>query len=174
MAKKPRIWETPKEGNFGNSIYNVKDLVEKYKLQIDVCCTPENRVKECPAFFSLDVGIDGLKQEWILNGWMNPMHFEQEKWVRKAIESVIKHGITMVCLLRVDTSIIYFRNLVMGIDTNDMPVDIGCHRELHYIEGRVKYWENGAPLPPHDRPPFASCLCIYEPRGKNAWHKSAL
>ena len=164
-----RIWETPKEGPIGNSDFIVADLVEKYKLQIDVCCTPENRVKQCPAFFSLDVGIDALKQKWILNGWMNPPYDEQEIWVRKAISSVIENKITMVCLLRVDTSIIYFRNLVMGIDRVGFPVDIGCHRELHFIEGRIKYWENNMPRPPHDRPPFASCLTIYSPREKNPW-----
>lgn len=161
MVKK--TWETPKEGLIGRSSYTIQKLVNDYDLMIDVCCTNENRVTQCPAFFSLDAGLDGLKQEWMMNCYMNPPYNDQKTWVAYAVSQVIKNKITVVALLRVDTCITYFRKYVMGIDDNNLPIDIGCSRYTSYIPGRVKYWMNGNALSPKDRPPFASCFVIFKP-----------
>jgi hypothetical protein len=61
--------------------------VEKFDL--DVCCSDEN----IPALrYNKKCEVDGLATEWRGVCFCNPPFKEAQKWVRKAVEQVKKHG----------------------------------------------------------------------------------
>ena len=73
-----------------------------YRFTTDVCAVADNA--KCLHFFSPE--MDGLKQEWIGNCWMNhPYGRTIGKWMKKAYESSL-NGATVVCLVpaRTDTA----------------------------------------------------------------------
>ncbi len=59
-------------------------LNEHYRFDVDVCALPENA--KCERYYTPDV--DGLKQDWTGNCWMNPPYGREiGEWLRKAYES---------------------------------------------------------------------------------------
>jgi len=159
---KEKIFETPKTGKFGNSPWGLDDFVSGLALIIDYAATKDNKC--CAGWCGLDVGIDAFQVQWLQNGWLNPEYKNQQKWLRYALKQVQEHGRTFALLLRVDTSVDYFQKLVMNINPDmtsyNGPELEGVMRKVLWINGRIQYWQDGKPLPPHRRPPFASCVYI--------------
>jgi hypothetical protein len=89
--KKSDNWRTPKK------IYS--DLNKEFHFDFDPCPYP------LP-------GFDGLTVDWGSCSFVNPPYSETEKWVRKALLEYNK-GKTVIMLLRLDASTIWFRDLVL-------------------------------------------------------------
>lgn len=119
------MWETPQH------VFN--ELNKEFQFDIDVCAVKENA--KCAVFFSPE--IDGLKQEWKGTCWMNPPYGRQiHLWVKKAYESSLKDGVTVVCLLPARTDTKWWHDYCMK-------------GEIRFIKGRLKFGDgkNSAPFP---------------------------
>lgn len=88
--KKTDNWRTPKE------IYS--DLDREFSFNFDPCPYPRS-------------DFDGLNIEWKSCNFVNPPYSETGLWVKKAIDEY-KKGKTVVMLLRLDASTIWFRSLI--------------------------------------------------------------
>ena len=91
-----QTWETPQD------LFDKLDSV--FNFELDVCAVPST--SKCNKYFTPE--IDGLKQNWKGNCWMNPPYGrEQIKWVNKAWEETKKHGSNVMCLIpaRPDTKV---------------------------------------------------------------------
>jgi phage N-6-adenine-methyltransferase len=116
-------WETPQW------LFDELDCV--FHFVTDVCATDDN--KKCDRFF--DEKIDGLKQHWVGNCWMNcPYGRAIGSWVKKAYDS--KEACT-VCLLPARTDTKWWQNYVMKADV------------IKFLKGRLKFGggQNSAPFP---------------------------
>lgn len=118
------LWSTPQK------------LFDQYGsgLKIDVCAWPENA--KCSKYFS--PRVDGLKQDWNEDFWMNPPYGREiGKWVKKACEESIKHCVRGVCLLPSRTDTAWFHDWVLG------------KGEIEFLRGRLKFGDskNSAPFP---------------------------
>jgi len=129
MSSKDMTWETP------------QDLFDKlnkvFNFEIDVCAVPETA--KCNIYFTPE--IDGLKQKWVGNCWMNPPYGrEQIKWLEKANQE----NATIVCLIpaRPDTKVwheVIFKNA----------------KAICFIKGRLKFGGS------KDSAPFPSALIVF-------------
>jgi phage N-6-adenine-methyltransferase len=103
------------------SLFN--PLKEEFDLQIDVCANKENY--KCDTYFTEE--IDGLKQEWKGNCWMNPPFSRSlNKWVKKAHDDALKHGGTKVCLVPVRANTKWWEEVVKDA-------------EIRFIIGEVNF-----------------------------------
>jgi phage N-6-adenine-methyltransferase len=134
FSSKSTEWETPQ------SLFDKLNSV--FKFETDVCATAENA--KCKKFFSK--AENGLEQDWTGVCWMNPPYGREiSKWVKKAYESAVKNGATVVCLLpaRVDTSW-WHKYCIKG--------------EVFFIKGRLKFGNS------KNSAPFPSALVVFRPR----------
>lgn len=125
-------WETPQE------LFD--ELDNEFNLILDPCCTREN--VKCINYFTKE--IDGLKQDWKWNVFMNPPYGKEiGKWMKKAYEESQK-GITVVCLVpsRTDTRWWW---------------DYAMKGEIRFIKGRLKFKQNGK----SNSAPFPSAIVIF-------------
>jgi len=88
--KKSDNWRTPE------NIY--KDLDREFHFDFDPCPYPK------PSW-------DGLKIDWGNSNFVNPPYSETGLWVKKAIKEYKKNK-SVVMLLRLDASTIWFRSLI--------------------------------------------------------------
>lgn len=119
------MWETPQ--------HVFDELNQEFRFDVDVCATKENA--KCATFFSPE--MDGLKREWEGTCWMNPPYGRQiHLWVKKAYESSLKNGVTVVCLLPARTDTKWWHDYCMK-------------GEIRFIKGRLKFGDgkNSAPFP---------------------------
>ena len=87
----------------------------------------------CP-LFGKENGPDGLTIEWGQRNYVNPPYnrHDKPKFIKKAFEEY-KKGKLVVMLIPVCTS------------TKDFHKIIKVHATVEFIEGRIKFWENGNP-----------------------------
>ena len=87
-------WATPQD---------LFDTLNKiFKFETDVCASADNT--KCANYFT--EADNGLAQEWKGVCWMNPPYGRKiGDWMKKAYESKVNNGATVVCLVpaRVDT-----------------------------------------------------------------------
>lgn len=127
FKSKSMEYETP------NEIF--EPLQKEFDLQLDVCATHENH--KCKKFMTKE--IDGLKQAWNENFWMNPpFGREIKKWVQRAYEQSEKHNVTGVLLLPVRCNTLWWHKYI--IDTK---------AEVRFLKGEIKFndCERGLWLP---------------------------
>ena len=161
METKEGRYETPKTGRLGSSIWSLKFLIEEFKLKVDYAATASNTC--LPEFISKEQ--DAFERAWLENGYLNPQYDQQELWVRYAIGQVLQHKITIVMLLRWDTSAIYIQERLKGNDATTLePLVLSYDVEIREITGRVRFWENGKPPEKGKRPLFASAIVIVSPK----------
>lgn len=131
------MWETPR--------HVFDELNQEFRFDIDVCATKENA--KCATFFSPE--MDGLKQEWEGTCWMNPPYGRAiGDWVKKAYESSLKNGVTVVCLLPARTDTKWWHDYCM-------------RGEIRFIKGRLKF-EGGK-----NSAPFPSAIVIFGEKSKD-------
>lgn len=119
------LWSTPQD------FY--EKLKQEFDFQVDVCALPENA--KCDKYFT--PGEDGLQQEWIGICWMNPPYGRRiSLWVKKAYESHVNNGATVVCLLPARTDTKWWHDYCMK-------------GEIRFVKGRLKFGgsKNSAPFP---------------------------
>ena len=131
------MWETPQ--------HVFDELNQEFRFDIDVCATKKNT--KCATFFSPE--MDGLKQEWEGTCWMNPPYGRAiGDWVKKAYESSLKNGVTVVCLLPARTDTKWWHDYCM-------------RGEIRFIKGRLKF-EGGK-----NSAPFPSAIVIFGEKSKD-------
>lgn len=125
FSSKNVVWETPR------ALFNRLDAV--FRFTLDVCATPDNA--KCRQFFSET--DDGLAQEWTGTCWMNPPYGRTiGQWVKKALDSSIRGGATVVCLLPARTDTAWWHDYCMA-------------GTIAFIRGRLKFGgsKNSTPFP---------------------------
>jgi phage N-6-adenine-methyltransferase len=119
------LWATPQDFfDQQNSLYGPFD--------VDVCASADNA--KCDVYF--DQAIDGLKQAWTGNCWMNPPYGREiSKWMKKAYESA-GAGTVVVCLVPARTDTRWWH-------------DYAIKGDVVFIKGRLKFGgaKNSAPFP---------------------------
>jgi phage N-6-adenine-methyltransferase len=132
------------ENNRWSTPQNLFDsLNEEFDFNLDVCAEQWNH--KCSMYFSPD--IDGLKQLWTGNVWMNPPYGREIKhWVQKAYEESQKvYCNHVVCLIPSRTETEWFQ-------------DYCLKGEVRFIRGRIHFTNfNGK----SGRPRFGSALVIF-------------
>jgi phage N-6-adenine-methyltransferase len=125
MSSNTDKWETPQD------FFNQLDAI--FHFELDVCALPENA--KCKQFFTPDQ--DGLSQEWKGVCWMNPPYGREiGKWMKKAYETGVRGGGTVVCLVPARTDTAWWHDYAMkGF--------------IWFIRGRLKFGgsKNSAPFP---------------------------
>lgn len=125
-------WETPRE------LFEALDSF--YHFDLDVCATEENA--KCGSYYTKEE--DGLSREWRGVCWMNPPYGREiGKWVRKAYESAMKPGTTVVCLLPARTDTGWWHDYVCAGASG-----------VSFLRGRLCFSGRG-------RAPFPSALVVF-------------
>lgn len=130
-------WCTPQE------LYN--ELNNEFNFVADVAATEKN--KKVPFCYTPE--IDGLKQSWVLGGFVfcNPPYNEIKKWVKKAYEENQK-GARVVMLIPARTDTTYFHDYIYN------------KTEIRFLKGRLKFTdENG--VKGNTNAPFPSMIVIW-------------
>ena len=130
-------WETPQ--------WLFDQLDEEFHFTIDVAANQENH--KCDRYYTAE--DDGLSKSWEGETvWLNPPYgIEARKWVKKAYEESLKHGITVVMLIPARTDTKWFHQYIYG------------KVEVRFLKGRLKFGEAKNPAP------FPSMICVW--RGKH-------
>ena len=137
FSSKSDQWATPQH------LFDV--LNAEFNFDLDVCATEFDA--KCNHFYSPE--IDGLKQEWHGNCFMNPPYSEIRTWIKKASYESKEHGSTVVCLVPART------------DTKWMQ-EICCDAyEIRLIKGRLHF--NESP----NSAPFPSCIVVFKPHKRD-------
>lgn len=108
-------------------------LDTEFNFTLDVCASEQNT--KCEEYF--DVELDGLKQDWTGNCWMNPpFNKALSKWVIKAKNEFLKHNSLVCCLIPVRSNTVWWKQ-VCG------------YAEIRFIIGEVNFndLERGLWLP---------------------------
>ena len=132
FSSKDQTWETPQD--LFDKLNNV------FEFELDVCATDETA--KCNKYFTPE--IDGLKQEWKGNCWMNPPYGrEQIKWIEKAYNES-QNDAKIVCLIpaRPDTRV--WQNIIFPNAST-----------ICFIRGRLKFGGS------KDSAPFPSALIVF-------------
>lgn len=125
MSSNTDLWETPQD------FFDRLDA--EFHFDLDVCALPENA--KCKRYFTPTQ--DGLLQDWRGVCWMNPPYGRKiGLWVRKAYETAVSGGGTVVCLLPARTDTAWWHDYAMK-------------GEVRFIRGRLKFGgsKNSAPFP---------------------------
>ena len=126
-------WETPD--------FLFRALDDEFGFTVDVCATWEN--KKMSYFFSPQQ--DAFRRDWKGVAYMNPPYSRGiDRWLAKAIKSVVDNQATVVCLVPSRT------------DTNWW-FDYARLAEVRFLKGRLQF-EGG-----NSSAPFPSALLIYRP-----------
>ena len=116
------------------------ELNNEFHFELDVCANEYNH--KCERYF--DEEMDGLKQEWKGMCYMNPPYGRQiGNWVKKAYESVVGGGTTVVCLLPSRTDTKWWHDYCMK-------------GEIRFLKGRLKFNDGKNPAP------FPSAIVIFK------------
>lgn len=111
------IYSTPQ------SLFN--HLNNEFHFTLDVCANSDNA--KCEKYFTEE--IDGLKQNWIGNCWMNPPYNRNLKiWMNKAQEESQKHGSLICCLIPVRSNTLWWKKVCFN-------------SEIRFIIGEVNFNE---------------------------------
>ena len=118
-------WATP------NDLFAKLD--ERYNFTLDVAASATNA--KCKNYFTQEQ--NGLEQEWNGVVWCNPPYGRGIKdWVRKAYESHLSNGATVVLLLPARTDTAWFH-------------DYALKGKVEFLRGRLKFGNSktAAPFP---------------------------
>lgn len=136
-------------------------LHERFNFTIDVAAAAHNT--KCQRFYDFDA--DGLAQSWAGERvWCNPPYSDIRPWVEKAWDES-RHAPAIVMLLPANrTEQAWWQDLVEPYrDRPKYPLSV------EFIRGRVRFIRPGkTEVGPNERPPFGSCLLIWEGRGSSA------
>lgn len=133
FSSKTDLWSTPQ------SYFNV--VAKEFAFTTDVCALPDNA--KCDHYFSPEQ--DGLKQVWTGVCWMNPPYGRKiGEWIKKAYDSAIKDGATVVCLVPARTDTRWWHDYAMRGD-------------IRFIKGRLKFGDASV------NAPFPSALVVFRP-----------
>lgn len=136
MSSATDLWETPQE------FFDKLDA--EFHFELDVCALPENA--KCKKYFTPEQ--DGLLQEWRGACWMNPPYGRQiGAWMKKAYDSTVYGGTTVVCLVPARTDTAWWHDYAM-------------RGEVRFVRGRLKF--GGA----KNSAPFPSAVVIFDGRDK--------
>lgn len=130
-------WSTPAE------IFD--PLNEEFHFTLDVCAQPWNA--KCDNFLSPEIcGLTG--SSWQGTCWINPPYGRGiGQWIRKAYESSLIYGSTIVCLLSARTETAWWHDYCMK-------------GEVRFVRGRIHFTdENGKT----GRPRFGNAVVIFRP-----------
>tara|TARA_R110000824_G_C15211598_1_gene676652 strand:- start:2447 stop:2944 length:498 start_codon:yes stop_codon:yes gene_type:complete len=100
-------------------------LDNRFNFTLDVAASDKNKL--CPSWFTR--AEDGLKQEWTGSVWCNPPYSDPASWIAKGLSELeLGNCESVVYLINVDSSTIYFHDLIMP----------NC-QEIHLIKGRLNF-----------------------------------
>ena len=139
-------WQTPKSGHWGDASFGLKEILEWYKIELDVCA--EDRLQSCCDHFLTEA--ETYEWPWDENWIMNPP-WETEvltEMIRRGLDQCITHHVTGVCILPSYTGTPWFHDLLYDAGATIIP-----------IRGRMKYWKYGEPHP--GSPNVDSILAVY-------------
>ena len=149
-------------------------LYDEFDFSLDPCANPENFwcqfcitknglfVRTAEGYVC-DNKIDGLNQEWFIDGacngniFMNPPYSEYPIWIKKAYEESQK-GCTVVCLIAARTDTKIWQDFIFKKAS-----------EIRFIMGRVKFERSDGAK---NSAPFPSAIVIFRPpenQGKYKW-----
>lgn len=122
-------------------------LHAEFDFEIDLAALPENAL--LPKFYT--PADNSLSQNWTTSSgkaaWLNPPYGREiGNWVRKAYESSVEHGTTVVVLVPSRTDTRWWQDWAMKAD------------EIRLVSGRLKFV--GAPT----SAPFPSAVLVFRPR----------
>ena len=129
-------WETPPDlFQLGCELFN-------FTPEIDVCATAQD--KKCEIF----IGEDSLNKEWRKPFFMNaPYGHKVKDWIKKAYLSHVKYNVSGLALLFAKTDTHAFHNFIF-------------HKsEVHFLEGRIKFFKNG--VESKNPAPYPSCFVFW-------------
>lgn len=116
-------------------------LNAEFGFELDVCADSCNA--KCPRYFTRET--DGLAQDWTGVCWMNPPYGREiGRWMRKAYESSVTGGATVVCLVPARTDTAWWH-------------DYAAKGEVRLIRGRLKFGNAKA------NAPFPSAVVVFRP-----------
>lgn len=114
-----------KSEEYSTPLEIVNPLIEKFKLKLDVCATPNNA--KCERHITKS--MDALTMNWNLNFWMNPPFSRNlKKWVQRAYEQSQKHKVTGVLLLPVRSNTNWWHKYIIDTKT-----------EVRFLKGEIKF-----------------------------------
>lgn len=130
-------------------------LHERFAFSIDVAALPHNA--KLPRFFTPD--DDGLARSWAGERvWCNPPYSTIRPWVEKAWREVDADLVVMI-LPANRTEQQWWQELVEP-ELRNQSDRFRCE----FLPGRVRFIAPGADgIGPNERPPFGSCLLIWQP-----------
>lgn len=137
FSSKTDQWATP------ISLFTKLDALFNFKT--DVCADADNA--KCELFYTEQV--NGLDQEWSGVCWMNPPYGRSiGDWVKKAYQSSLDNGATVVCLLPARPDTRWWH-------------DYCVKGEMFFLKGRLKFGDakNSAPFP--------SAIVVFRPSIKD-------
>ena len=122
---------------------------------LDPCCTDFNA--KCRKYFT--VIQDGLLQNWAGETvFMNPPYGRPIwHWMRKAYESALKSGATVVCLVPSRTDTKWWHDFVMK-----------GNNQIVFLKGRLKFGDS------KNSAPFPSAIVVMRPPGKKHFKEGHL
>ena len=113
--------------------------------EIDVCATAQD--KKCELF----IGEDSLNKEWKRDFWINPPYQNVKEWIRKAYYSHIKFNVSGLALLFAKTDTKVWHECILH-----------GKAEIHFIEGRIKFFKNG--IESKNPAPYPSAFVFWRAR----------
>ena len=133
-ASEKQTWETPQD------FFDLMD--SEFHFDVDVCA--EDETAKCNIYYTVD--DDGLSKEWNRTCWMNPPYGREiGKWMKKAYESSLNSGATVVCLVPARTDTKWWHNYAMKAN------------EVRFIRGRLRFGNATASAP------FPSAVVVFRP-----------
>jgi site-specific DNA-methyltransferase (adenine-specific) len=129
FSSKSDEWETPQ------ALYNELDGL--FHFNQDPACTSKNC--KAPKGFFIDKGMDGLKEDWFGNVFVNPPYSKIKLWARKIYSEFYekRNCDIIVCLLPVRTDTQVWQDYFLKAP------------HIVFIRGRLKFGgaKNSAPFP---------------------------
>lgn len=138
-------WRTPKP------FYDRQN--EEFEFFIDAACESDNCLAPFGVYF--DQGMDAFTFDWssIPKGsavWCNPPYSNVKPFLELALRTSRKYGLKWVFLINVDTSTLWWNNLVRDRAT-----------EVRFVAGRIKFWlQDGSTTGGNTAP---SAVVVYDP-----------
>ena len=142
-------WETPSD--------LFAELHKEFNFTLDAAASDINH--KLPRYYTKET--DGLAQSWAHERvFCNPPYSRktktnpgQEAWIEKAYKEAQK-GALVVMLIPARTDTKAFHRYILN------------HAEIRFIEGRLRFEENGQT---RDAAPFPSMVAIFRPKEDTAW-----
>ena len=116
---------------------------------MDVCAN-DDTVAKCR--LHITPKNDGLGQHWPVDFFCNPPYSEVKDWVGKAISEVNRNNVTGLLLTFAKTDVRWWHEHIEG----------NGNVEVHFHNGRIKFWRNGKPGP--SAAPYPSVWIVIRPK----------